>query len=405
MVGPETNKNAEFFSPPYLFNSAGLATRPVISAAPDEAPYGAEVIVKKSSGGNISRVTLIKTGAVTHGFNMEQRFVELDFEDVNGGVRVSIPESANIATPGHYMMFLLNDQGVPSEAHIIRISQTATYELPPYPVAIADDGAASAGQSITLNVLSNDSGEGLSVNSFNAYSANGGTITRSGNNLVYTAPAGANGTDTFWYVIEDDFARTNSAKVSVVVSGGTNNPYPVGAPDSADAVAGQAITVDVLSNDTGNGLTLVEPNPWSMEGGNVALVNNQLVYTAKSDFNGEDKIWYTFSDVEDRQSWGEVTLTVTGGGETYVYPVGNPDAANVGVGGTVIVDVLANDAGSGLVLEAPSAYSLQGGTVSVANNKIVFTAKAGFSGEDKIWYTFSDSQGASNWGEVTITVQ
>ena len=123
--GPVKNTNAEIFSPPYLFNGSGIAARPKILNAPLEAPYGSRIQVRFRSNEMISRVTLIKTGAVTHSFNMEQRFLELSFSETDSGIQVNIPTSPNNATPGHYLLHLINSNGVPSEAHIIRISKTA----------------------------------------------------------------------------------------------------------------------------------------------------------------------------------------------------------------------------------------------------------------------------------------
>lgn len=399
--GPEVNTNAEIFSPPYLFNSAGLAARPAIDFAPDEAPYGTDVFVAHPANNNITRVTLVKTSAVTHSFNMEQRFIELDFTDTTGGVRASLPESNTVATPGHYMMFLIDDQGVPSVGHIIRISETAIYSEPLYPVALTDTDSVSAGSAITLNVLSNDTGTELSVTDYNQYSVEGGTISKSGNNLIYTANASFSGEDSFWYSISDAYGRTNSAKVTINVSGGVNNPVPQGVADSAGTVSGAAITIDVLANDVGNGLQLNTPNVWSLKGGSVSLSGAQIQYTAASDFTGEDKIWYTFTDVEGRGSWAEVTIAVTG---SAAFPVGNPDSATASSGQTITIDVLANDVGTGLQLNEPNAYSLNGGNVALVSNIIRYTPKVGFTGSDKLWYTFSDSLGRSNWGEVTITV-
>lgn len=400
--GPEVNTNAEIFSPPYLFNSTGAAARPTINNAPDEAPYGAAVAIAHPAVNQISRVTLVKTGAVTHSFNMEQRFIELEFTDTAFGVRADIPSSANIATPGHYLMFLINNQGVPSEGHIIRIFDTAVYNEPAYPVAIADASSATAGSPKTINVLSNDTGSSLSVSDYNRYSEKAGTISKSGNNLVYTPSASFSGTDTFWYVISDSLGRTNSAKVTIAVSGGVNNPAPVGTPDNVAATSGNSLTIDVLSNDIGNGLVLNAPNAWSLKGGSVVLSNNKLTYTSQQAFTGEDKIWYTFTDVEGRGSWGEVTINVSSGGNP--APVGNPDSASASSGNLITIDVLANDVGNGLVLAAPNAYSLKAGSVALVNNKLTYRSPAGFSGEDKIWYVFEDVEGRSSWGEVTINV-
>ncbi|RVU85979.1 DUF1929 domain-containing protein [Leucothrix sargassi] len=404
--GPEDNKDGEIFSPPYLFDENGLAPRPTISSAPEEAPYGAEISVSHPTSDTITRVSLVKTGAVTHAFNMEQRFIEADFTNTSSGIRVKIPDSANVATPGYYLMFLINDKGVPSEGHIIRISDTAVYNESPYPVAIVDSASVTANTAISLDVLDNDIGSGLTVTDYNQYSLNGGTIVKSGNSLTYTSSATFSGTDEFWYVITDDIGRTNSAKVTLNVTGGAvDNPFPVGISDSVTAIAGVQTSIDVLANDTGNGLVLIAPNAWSLRGGSVSLVDNRLAYTPKSDFTGEDKIWYTFRDVENRQTWGEVTIDVLAGGANNPAPLGNPDTVSVSSSGDITIDVLANDVGNGLTLNAlNSAWSLRAGSVSLIDNKINYRPQAGFVGEDKLWYTFTEVEGRTHWGEVTITV-
>ena len=403
--GPLVNTNAEIFSPPYLYNSSGnLASRPTITTASSEAPYNSEVYVGHAAGNNISRVTLIKTGAVTHSFNMDQRFLELDFDDTTNGVNVKMPSSANLAPPGYYLLHLIDNQGVPSEAHIIRISSTAEIELGEYPVAIADTTSATANVSKTIRVLNNDTGTGLTISDYNQWSQNGGSITKSGNNLIYKSSASFNGADSFWYVISDTAGRTNSAKVTINVSGGTNNnPYPVGNADTATSNNGNTISIDVLANDVGNGLVLIAPNAWSLNGGNVSLSSNKISYKPKSGYNGQDKIWYTFNDTLGRTGWGEVTITVSGNAEANPFPAAYPDYGYA-TGSTITIDVLANDGGNGLTLNAPNAWSLNGGQVKVVNNKISYTQKAGFNGQDKIWYTMKDVENRTAWSEVLIDV-
>ena len=398
--GPESNKNAEIFTPPYLFNTSGLAARPTISSTPDEAPYGANIRVDHPSSDTITRVTLVKTGATTHAFNMEQRFIEADFTDTASGIRVKIPESANIATPGHYLMFLINDKGVPSKGHIIRISETAVYEEDPYPVGNPDTGT-STGNTITLDVLANDIGNGLALLTPNPWSQKGGNVSLSANKLSYTPNPSYNGIDKIWYTFNDVQGRSSWGEVTITVSGGVNNPAPVGNPDTA-ASSGSVITIDVLSNDIGNGLALEAPNPWSQKGGQVALLANKLTYTPKTGFVGEDKIWYVFKDVENRQTWSVVTINVTADNPP---PVGIPDSRSVKTATNITIDVLANDVGNGLVLNPlNSDYSQQGGSVTIVNNKLVYKSKTAYVGTDKIWYTFRDVEGRSNWGAVTINV-
>jgi hypothetical protein len=120
--GPVVNTNAQIYYPPYLYNSSGgLATRPRITSAPAKLTRGQTFVVGTDQPTTIARVTLIKTGSVTHGFNMEQRFMELPFTRSGSTLKVQAPANANIAPPGRYLLFVLDGQGVPSIAKVVEI--------------------------------------------------------------------------------------------------------------------------------------------------------------------------------------------------------------------------------------------------------------------------------------------
>jgi len=120
---PSTDEpNIEMFSPPYLFNSDGsLATRPQITSAPDAVGYGASFQVSSPDAASITSVVLIKSGSVTHAFNFNQRFIPVGFSAGGGSLTVTAPGDPNVAPPGHYLLFVLNAQGVPSVARIVHI--------------------------------------------------------------------------------------------------------------------------------------------------------------------------------------------------------------------------------------------------------------------------------------------
>jgi hypothetical protein len=109
--------DAQIYSPPYLFKSP----RPVIISAPTTIAYGDPFIVETEEPGNIAAVTLVGLGAVTHAFDQNQRFVSLEFGLHVTGPRAFAPANANLAPPGHYMLFLIDDNGVPSVARIVRL--------------------------------------------------------------------------------------------------------------------------------------------------------------------------------------------------------------------------------------------------------------------------------------------
>jgi N-acetylneuraminic acid mutarotase len=115
--GSPTEENAELVSPPYLFKGA----RPVITSAPSSVGYNEDFSVDTPNGASIAQVSLIRLGSVTHAFDQNQRFNQLTFSESGGGLSIHSPANPNLAPPGHYLLFLVNDNGVPSVGKIIRI--------------------------------------------------------------------------------------------------------------------------------------------------------------------------------------------------------------------------------------------------------------------------------------------
>ncbi len=136
--GPLKNLNAEIYYPPYLFTSSGeMASRPTIDSAPDALDIGQSFTINVTASA-VNRVTLVKTGAVTHSFNMDQRFVELPFTAATDGtLLVFAPNRASDATPGYYLLFVIDYNGVPSIGKIIKVNVQADTQAPTQPSILA----------------------------------------------------------------------------------------------------------------------------------------------------------------------------------------------------------------------------------------------------------------------------
>src|SRR6185369_12877057 len=119
--------NVEIYSPPYLFDSNGLAARPVITAVPSVILDGETFFIGTSGAGTQPKVSLVRLPTVTHGFNQDQRQIFLDNPVLaSGGLYVTAPASPNKCPPGYYMLFVLN-AGVPSKAEIISVHNSSLF--------------------------------------------------------------------------------------------------------------------------------------------------------------------------------------------------------------------------------------------------------------------------------------
>ena len=131
--GDASHYDFEIYSPPYLFRGP----RPVLAAAPERVYYGEPFTVSTPDPGAIADVTWLRPASVTHAFNMNQRINRLDFVPVAGGLEVTPPADPARCPPGHYMLFLLDGDGVPSEARFVQA----------LPRTIFDDGFEGGGVS------------------------------------------------------------------------------------------------------------------------------------------------------------------------------------------------------------------------------------------------------------------
>lgn len=124
----------EIYSPAYLFKPDGTpAPRPVIKTSPANIFYGTAFPVTSTEAGEIKSVVLVRAGAVTHAFDMDQRMVELVFRKGAGVLEVTAPPNGNVAPPGYYLLFVLNDAGVPSVAKFVHLGPRLKIVVPKVP--------------------------------------------------------------------------------------------------------------------------------------------------------------------------------------------------------------------------------------------------------------------------------
>jgi hypothetical protein len=114
-------------------------------------------------------------------------------------------------------------------------------------VAVSDFASTAPNGSVTINVLSNDSGYVGGPTAVGA--AMHGTASISGTQIVYTPTSGYTGWDSFTYTISNGQGQFSTAGVRVSVGSSSNTLIAV--DDTAGTPANVSVTIDVLSNDLG----------------------------------------------------------------------------------------------------------------------------------------------------------
>ncbi len=118
MMAGWNNTAIEVYSPPYLFRGA----RPAISSAPALVHHGQSFVIESPDAASIVKVVLVRPMAVTHETDTEQKVLEMPYiHDHANPARLTLtaPHGGHphsLAQQGYYMMFAINNNGVPSVA-------------------------------------------------------------------------------------------------------------------------------------------------------------------------------------------------------------------------------------------------------------------------------------------------
>ena len=203
----------EIYKPSYLFNPDGTAaTRPTVTSAPSSISYSSAFTVQTPDSANVSKVVLVRNGNVTHAFGMDQRLVELSFTPDIGSISVTAPPNGNIAPPGYYMLFILNNSGVPSIAKFVQIMGAQNVSVTASPPSV-NVSQGNTGSSTITTVVSG--GFNNSVDLMASGAPSGTTVTITPTTI---APAGA-GTSTISFAVGLN-TPMGTYPVTVTASGG-----------------------------------------------------------------------------------------------------------------------------------------------------------------------------------------
>jgi len=220
-AGPD-QRSAELFSPPYLFKGA----RPTITGSPTLVGYGSRFTVTTPDAADITKVSLIGIGSTTHAFDMNQRFQWLSYTRGTGELSIAAPASPNGAPPGHYLLFILNGDGVPSVATIIRIGSLSDPNPPPAPspsIVLSVTGRVDATNQYGSLKWSGAAGAAVDVY------RNGVFLRSVPNSGAFTNRNTSTGKNTYGYkVCEAGNTRCSNGAV-VQFSGRTAPPMPLDA--------------------------------------------------------------------------------------------------------------------------------------------------------------------------------
>jgi fibronectin type 3 domain-containing protein len=291
--GATDEKNAEIYSPPYLFRGP----RPTITSAPSVVPYGSSFSVTTPDA--VAAVSLVRPGATTHAFDENQRFLKLSFQTVPGGVTVQAPANGNLAPPGYYMLFILNSNGVPSVARFVRLPTPAEDSQPP----TAPSGLTAAGSVGAVSLSWTASSDNVGVQTYGVHRSTTAGFAATPANRV-AQPVGTSYTDSppaagtyFYRVTAQDAVGNTSAPsneaTATVTSDATPPAVNITAPAPGASVTGSiAVNANATDNATVAGVQFLLDGaalgaedtsaPYSVPWNTASAVNGSHTLTARA---------------------------------------------------------------------------------------------------------------------------
>ncbi len=358
---------------------------------------------------------ILGSGYSQNGYNLDFTLVRYN---TNGSLDTSFGTTGKVTTPIGTGSDFGNSLTVQPDGKIVVAGTSFTgfkndfavarYDAYGDPVGAADAVATNEDTPVVVEVLGNDHkalGNDFGVLSITAYPAQHGTVTLVGNQLRYTPNPNFNGTDTFSYLLSQQYGGSVFVPVTVTVLS-VNDP-PIANNDSATVAEDGILSIDVLGNDNpgpdvGESLSIQSFGQCSH--GTVAQVGGAWTYLPAANFNGVDSFTYTISDGHGGTATAIVHVTVTPGNDN---PTAGNDFFSTNEDTPITFNPMSNDSsapdtGETLTVQSVTQGSL--GSVTIVGGQLKYTPNANVSGTDSFTYTITDGNGGTATATVNVVI-
>jgi gliding motility-associated-like protein len=234
----------------------------------------------------------------------------------SGSVQVNADNTITF-TPGYFFVgeisfsYLLSDADGDWDMALITVTVTEDENI--IPVAADDEASVEENSSVNIDVLTNDTGldDAPVTVSISQQPTNGTVVVESNNTITYIPNDEFFGSDSFTYTVTDANGDADEATVSLTISQAASG-IPVATDDEASTTENTAVTINVLSNDSGLAdvpvVVTINTNPTN--GTVVVESDNTVTYTPDSEYFGNDSFQYTITDNNSDSDVASVSVTI-----------------------------------------------------------------------------------------------
>jgi hypothetical protein len=319
---------------------------------------------------------------------------------VNPDGTIRFTPAANASGVFAFSYTVTDADGDPSSAQV-NIAVTAVNDAP-----TAAPGALSATEDTVASgsVSANDvEGDAFTFQLVSAGVKGHVTLDAITGAYVYTPDPDANGADSFSFTATDIHGAVSATATVTVTIAGVDD-VPLANPDSASTEEDVPVSIDVLANDTdlGDGVTVAIVAPPATGTATVGA-GQTIAYIPAANTSGTVTLDYEVTDTDGDVDSATVTIAVTAVDD---LPDAVADTATVAEDASVVVDVLANDAGlgDGGLTVTIAAASTDGTATVNPDGTVTFVPDAEFHGTATFSYGVVDTDGDADTAEVTVTV-
>lgn len=331
---------------------------------------------------------------------------------VNGSVirnadgTVTFIHDGSLTSKGSFDYSVKDSNGAISNVAFVTITVNSN------PVAIDDAGEVNEGESVTIDVASNDTDAETKVAPATVVVTNvvNGTVANNGDGTItYTHDGSETTTGGFEYTIKDTQGATSNVGV-VDITVHPVNDVPVAVNDSETLKEGEPVVVNIAANDIDAEGALDLTSIVITNAVNGAVVDNgdgTVTYTHDGSETTTGGFEYTIKDDQGAESnVAVVVLTVTPENDP---PVAVDDNGSMIQGTSVTINVIANDTDSETNVVATTitiSNVVHGSVVDNGDGTITYTHDGSETTTGGFEYTIEDTEGAtSNVATVTFDVQ
>jgi VCBS repeat-containing protein len=315
------------------------------------------------------------------------------------------------------------------------------------PIAQNDTITTDENTPLIFNPLTNDQepdGDSLTIDRLETHNTQGivtlntdGTLTYNPGTAFDYLTTQETATDSFNYVVSDSTGRTDTATVTVTITGINDAPTlssfnKIGQEDGSISFTdtdfinaysdpeGDNFTAIKLLSLPQNGTLTLNGNPVGegarmvpLQNGYISITDlNSLTFTPDTNYNGNSSFVWNASDGSNYSAGTTVNLIINPVNDT---PVAIADNATTEENTAVSIDILSNDSdildGDTLYIDTFDIFSTNAGTITrdqrgtpndSTDDYLLYTPAAGFSGDDSFNYTITDGQDTDT---ATVTVK